>query len=82
MCDHTDKKDDRALMTRRHVAKAMAKVPFVALAIGAGALMIPQRARAGYGACSVSGCPCQAFIETPGNSYMCQNCGHQYSMHW
>ena len=36
-------------------------------------------AHAGYGACSVSGCHCQAY---QGQDYTCVNCGHNYSMHW
>lgn len=33
----------------------------------------------GYGACSVSGCNCQSYM---GNDDTCQNCGHNYSLHW
>jgi hypothetical protein len=36
----------------------------------------------GYGACSVSGCPCPGFVQDPGYSYMCTNCGHSYQAHW
>jgi hypothetical protein len=36
-------------------------------------------AHAGYGQCSVSGCPCQAYA---GSQQLCENCGHQYGMHW
>lgn len=35
----------------------------------------------GWGACSVSGCPCQGFKQTYG-SELCENCGHKYSDHW
>ena len=35
--------------------------------------------RAGYGRCSVNGCPCPGFA---GNQQLCENCGHNYSMHW
>lgn len=35
----------------------------------------------GYGACSVSGCPCQGFTNTYG-SELCNNCGHQFTAHW
>lgn len=35
----------------------------------------------GYGACSVSGCPCQGFKETYGSD-LCNNCGHKYTDHW
>jgi hypothetical protein len=33
----------------------------------------------GYGACSISGCPCQSYM---GQDNLCQNCGHQYTAHW
>jgi hypothetical protein len=35
--------------------------------------------KAGYGRCSVNGCPCPGFA---GNQQLCENCGHNYSMHW
>jgi hypothetical protein len=38
-----------------------------------------EKADAGYGACSVSGCYCQSYM---GSGPLCQNCGHQYGMHW
>jgi hypothetical protein len=41
----------------------------------------PAAPACGYGACSVSGCPCPAFKETYG-SQLCNNCGHQYTDHW
>jgi hypothetical protein len=37
--------------------------------------------RMGYGACSVSGCPCQSYVQTYG-SELCSNCGHKYTDHW
>ncbi|OWY24910.1 hypothetical protein C7N43_15805 [Sphingobacteriales bacterium UPWRP_1] len=33
----------------------------------------------GWGACSVNGCHCQAYM---GNDNTCQNCGHNYTLHW
>lgn len=36
-------------------------------------------AHAGYGQCSVSGCACRGYS---GSQQLCQNCGHQYGMHW
>jgi hypothetical protein len=33
----------------------------------------------GYGACSVSGCNCQSYM---GSADTCQNCGHNYGLHW
>ena len=35
----------------------------------------------GWGACSVSGCPCREYQKAYG-SELCGNCGHQYSQHW
>jgi len=64
------------------MAKAMAKASLLALAVGVAAASAPKDAHAGWGRCSVSGCPCQAFMPTPGNSDMCSNCGHNYSLHW
>lgn len=37
--------------------------------------------RMGWGPCSVSGCPCQSFVQTYG-SELCNNCGHRYHDHW
>jgi hypothetical protein len=33
----------------------------------------------GYGACSASGCNCQAY---GGSGDTCSNCGHNYATHW
>jgi uncharacterized protein (DUF983 family) len=33
----------------------------------------------GYGACSVSGCYCKGYM---GSADTCQNCGHNYGLHW
>jgi hypothetical protein len=38
-----------------------------------------KKAEAGWGQCSVSGCPCQGYY---GNQALCGNCGHQYGAHW
>jgi hypothetical protein len=35
----------------------------------------------GYGACSVSGCPCKAYQSSYGTE-LCGNCGHSYTAHW
>lgn len=35
----------------------------------------------GYGACSISGCPCKGYQATYG-SELCSNCGHKYTDHW
>jgi len=33
----------------------------------------------GWGACSVKWCNCQEYV---GNDETCQNCGHNYKLHW
>jgi translation initiation factor 2 gamma subunit (eIF-2gamma) len=33
----------------------------------------------GYGACSVSGCNCKSYM---GSADTCENCGHNYGLHW
>ena len=70
-----DTQPDTAWFTRRRAAKAT----FTAVVGTAAALLATSEARAGYGACSASGCPCRGYM---GNQDLCQNCGHQYSMHW
>lgn len=35
--------------------------------------------KAGATSCSVSGCPCQAFV---GKQGFCETCGHTYDQHW
>ena len=35
----------------------------------------------GYGACSVSGCPCSGFQDRYGSD-LCGNCGHKYTDHY
>jgi hypothetical protein len=37
--------------------------------------------RLGWRECSISGCPCQAFVQSYG-SELCSNCGHKYTDHW
>ncbi len=36
----------------------------------------------GWGRCSVSGCPCPAFVKNLSNPDLCDNCGHPYKEHW
>jgi hypothetical protein len=51
------------------------------LFLGLAALSIPilasKQAHAGARNCSL--CPCPAF---QGSTYICDNCGHQYTAHW
>jgi hypothetical protein len=44
-----------------------------------GIVLQNQQPQKGWGACSVNGCHCQAYM---GNDDTCQNCGHNYSLHW
>jgi hypothetical protein len=37
--------------------------------------------KAGGNGCSVAGCHCPYFVGTE-KEYICENCGHNYSMHW
>jgi len=46
-----------------------------------GRLVDQDDVQKGWGACSISGCPCKAFEQTYGSD-LCQNCGHKYSDHW
>ena len=58
-----------------------AAIRYALLGIG-GAILTAltwKKAEAGYGQCSVPGCPCQGYY---GNGPLCQNCGHQYGAHW
>ena len=44
-------------------------------------LQKPDNCRMGYGACSISGCPCRGFREMYGSD-LCGNCGHKYTDHY
>ena len=65
--------DDR--VTRRKVIK-YSLLGVVGVVVSA---LTAERADAGYGSCSISGCYCQSYM---GSGTLCQNCGHQYGMHW
>jgi hypothetical protein len=65
----------RYLMHRR---KSLKMALFGAAGVVAAAVAA-SAAHAGYGACSISGCPCKGYM---GNAQLCQNCGHQYGAHW
>lgn len=62
-------------LSRRKGSKYLISAALAALA----PILAGKQAKAGWRACSVSGCPCQEFT---GNQNLCQNCGHQYSQHW
>jgi len=78
--DHNDCKTKHVeQMSRRRAARYAGN-----LLLGAGATVLALfsmggRAKAGYGACSISGCPCQKF---QGQQDLCGNCGHKYTDHW
>lgn len=61
-----------------HRRKSLKMALFGAAGVVAAAVAA-SAAQAGYGACSISGCPCKAYA---GNAQLCQNCGHQYGAHW
>jgi len=71
----------REPFTRRRVfpllCTAIAAVP--AIATRAAAATPPKGAPIphGYGRCSLCVCPAYA-----GSQWLCENCGHQYQMHW
>ncbi|HUB75267.1 MAG TPA: hypothetical protein VL979_14690 [Solirubrobacteraceae bacterium] len=62
--------------------KRRGAVRYLALGLGlaAGGFLVPRRAHAAYGKCTVSGCYCCGFTN-PGQGNLCSNCGHQYSDH-
>jgi hypothetical protein len=66
-------------MSRRAAAKHALKVLLATVASLLGFAVSAKKAHAGYGACSVSGCNCQAYM---GSDNTCANCGHNYSLHW
>ena len=70
--------DDVSQMTRRGVARLSLGAALTGLGLAAAA----TPAEAGWGHCSVNGCPCQEFVTTPGYPDNCQNCGHRYTDHW
>ena len=78
--DHDHNHGDKPLLSRRAAARHALRA-----ALGMGVAVIglaaasTTPAKAGYGACSISGCPCQAYM---GGADLCQNCGHQYQAHW
>lgn len=82
MSDDVKKTDGVPLTRRKAMTQAMAKVSLFALTAGLGVASMATHAHAGAGRCSVPGCPCPEFMPEPGNSYMCANCGHNYSLHW
>lgn len=71
----TDQPLDNRQLSRR---KALKSVVWTFVGVAA-TVLTTEKASAGYGACSVSGCYCQGYM---GSGPQCQNCGHQYGAHW
>jgi hypothetical protein len=74
--DANNKNGDGSYLVKRRTALKYALCG--AVGVVAAALTADQ-AQAGYGQCSVSGCPCRGFM---GSGGLCGNCGHQYGAHW
>jgi hypothetical protein len=66
-------------LTRRKAIRKVIRYSLFGIVGGVATTVTPKRASAGYGQCSVSGCYCQGYI---GSGPLCQNCGHQYGLHW
>lgn len=71
-----DEKQDKSSLIGRRTA---IRYSFWGIAGAIFAALTAKKADAGYGACSVPGCPCQGYA---GSAQLCQNCGHQYPAHW
>jgi len=71
----------RTPVTRRRALPLLCVAVAAAPAIGkrAAAAGLPKREPLphGYGRCSQ--CACQAYA---GSQWVCDNCGHNYQMHW
>jgi hypothetical protein len=75
---NNSEKETSDLITRSDAIKR------IFLFLGAGLLCLfspKKKAHAGYGRCSLSGCPCGGYVQTYGSD-LCNNCGHPYSAHW
>jgi hypothetical protein len=70
--------EDRGGTYLMHRRKSLKMAIFGAAGVVAAAVAV-SAAHAGYGACSISGCPCKGYM---GSAQLCQNCGHQYGAHW
>jgi hypothetical protein len=65
---------DTADLKRRGAVRYLA----LGLGLAAAGFLVPGRAHAAYGKCTVSGCYCCGY---GGQGNLCSNCGHQYSDH-
>jgi hypothetical protein len=68
-------------LTRRHalplLCAAIAAAPSVSAQAGAAGPVKGEPLPRGYGRCSL--CACPAYT---GSQWVCDNCGHNYQMHW
>ena len=71
----------RVLVTRSDAIKKIFLFLGVALLCLFALFVFKENVHAGWGRCSVSGCPCPGYVQTYGSD-LCNNCGHQYSAHW
>ena len=65
---------EKNITSRRNALK---KGLFLGLAVVSIPFLVSKPAHAGMGRCSL--CACPAFV---GSTYICDNCGHNYSAHW
>jgi len=69
------------LLTRRRafplICAAVAALPAASARAAPAPLTQPQPLPHGYGRCSLCACPGYT-----GNQWVCDNCGHNYQMHW
>lgn len=73
-CNH----DQGEPISRRNAAKHALGILVAAGAAVLGLMASTGKAKAGYGACTINGCPCLGF---QGNGEVCTNCGHLYTWH-
>ena len=65
-------------LTRRKSLQSLLSTSALATLAALATLTVSQKAHAGWGYCTVSGCGCKAFM---GTQDLCTNCGHNYSLH-
>ncbi len=67
----------KVTMTRRKGARTLLTATLATLTGAATLIATSGKAHAGYGRCSK--CNCQEYA---GTSNICDNCGHNYGLHW
>jgi hypothetical protein len=79
---NSEKVSSDSVTRRNAIWKYLIITGSVLLLLGVLSLFAPsKKAEAGFGRCSISGCPCGAYRQTYGTD-LCSNCGHQYAAHW